>query len=263
MKFKVMSFNLRYNNALDRKNGWWFRKEKVAKIIIDNDPLIVGTQEGLFFMLTDLDQLLDDYQYTGEGREGGNIGEYSAIFYKKDELEIIENGQFWLSKTPKNPGSKSWWSSLPRICTWVHFRSVTDIANEFICYNTHLDHWSRKAREQGILLIWKKMQNAFKQKGLPMILMGDLNSKTNTEVVRFLRGNTKIGGFSAELKDTYSILENIGATFHYFSGKIQGEPIDYIFVTSDLKIMDTKIDRRKIDGVYPSDHYPVIGELSL
>ncbi len=264
MKFKVMSFNLRYKNQFDGENGWYYRRDKVIKMITDNDPLIVGTQEGLFPVITELDQLLDDYNYVGEGRLGGTKGEYSAIFYKKDQLEIVASDQFWLSETPTEVGSKSWGSSLPRICTWTHFRSIANPKKEFICFNTHLDHMSQEAREQGILLIWKNMLEALSQKSLPLILTGDFNSETDNEVVEFLRGKTTIDGVCPDIRDAYTVLDGeIGTTFHDFTGKIEGEPIDYIFVTPDITVLNVKVDRRKIDGIYPSDHYPVISELVI
>lgn len=264
MIFKIMTFNLRYNNFADGNNAWPYRIEKVIKIINDNNPLIIGTQEGLSSMLNELDPSLSNYNRIGAGRMGGVKGEYSAIFYKKTKLEVLNHGQFWLSKTPSEVASISWGSSLPRICTWGHFRFINHPQKEFVCYNTHLDHFSQEAREKGIILIWKKMMKLKTHKKLPLILMGDLNSKPKETVVNFLRGNLVIDGLHSDLVDVYSEMKGrLGTTFHDFSGKIAGEPIDYIFVTPDITILSTKIDTRMILGGYPSDHFPVVTELSL
>ena len=51
-----------------------------------------------------LTQQLSDYRQLGVGREGGDKGEYSAIYYDSTVLEQRANGTFWLSTTPDVAG---------------------------------------------------------------------------------------------------------------------------------------------------------------
>ncbi|WBL14650.1 endonuclease/exonuclease/phosphatase family protein [Sutcliffiella sp. NC1] len=262
MELKVMTFNLRVFVPQDGENAWPYRVDKVSKMILDHSPLIVGTQEGALFMLEGLEKRLPAYRWTGKGRRGGMEDEFCAIFYRYDELEIVDEGQFWLSETPEEPGSISWNSDFPRICTWTHFR-VKKSGQEFIHYNTHLDHISQEARENGIQLIWERISKHYEEKKLPIILTGDFNSKPDNQVVQFLRG--EIASSKAMLKDSYSVLEgDIGRTYHHeFSGGTSGEPIDYIFTTPNVEIVKTVVDRRKIEEAFPSDHYPVVSTLLI
>ena len=78
-----------------------------------HDADVIGVQEALYGMLADLDTLLPEYSRIGVGRTDGKMsGEFSAILYKRDRLEVLENKTFWLSPTPEVPGSKGWDAAL-------------------------------------------------------------------------------------------------------------------------------------------------------
>lgn len=251
MEFTIMTFNLRVDVPSDRENSWANRADKAAEIIEKHDPSIIGIQEGLSYMLSDIEVRLGSYQYLGQGREVGNKGEFSAIFYKKDILNVVNQGQFWISEQPAVPGSKSWDSDFPRVCTWGHFQFNKYPEKEFFVYNTHLDHISQEAREQGVRMIWEVISTHNKN-DRPFFLTGDLNATPENSVITFL--NSK-----QQLVDAYSILEgDVGSTFHNFSGETDGQPIDYIFVSKEVQLHNTIVDRSKINGSFPSDHYPVI-----
>jgi endonuclease/exonuclease/phosphatase family metal-dependent hydrolase len=256
MKFNVMTFNLRYNNAGDQENAWPNRIDSVCAMIKKHDPDVFGIQEGLYSMLLDLSDRLHEYHWFADGRDGVKEGEFSAVFYKRDAIDVLSTGQFWLSETPEVPGSVSWESAFPRVCTWGHFQFKGGSRQEFSFYNTHLDHISEEAREKGVQLIWETMNKHWEQKKRPSILTGDMNATPSSKAIQFLK-NQK------ELVDTYQYVEaEVGATFHGFKGGSEGEPIDYIFVTKDITIHAILVDRSHVNGKYPSDHYPVVGCLS-
>ncbi|MCU9612685.1 endonuclease/exonuclease/phosphatase family protein [Caldibacillus lycopersici] len=264
MEFSVMTYNLRVDIPNDRLNAWSFRQEKVVKMIEKHKPIIIGTQEGLLYMLEALEENLPEYEWIGEGRRGGKRDEYCAIFYQKQLLQVVDNGQFWLSEQPLVANSISWESDFPRICTWVRFRFLADPMQQFIVYNTHLDHISQKARENGIHLILEKIKEHQEKTNLPIILMGDFNSTPENNVIRFLHGTQPIHNVVTELRDAYEKLQGqLGSTYHAFEGVKDGEPIDYIFVTNNIQVLETKIDRDKIENSFPSDHYPVITRVQL
>ncbi|MGM0865698.1 MAG: endonuclease/exonuclease/phosphatase family protein [Bacillota bacterium] len=263
MVLKVMTFNLRVDVPQDGSNTWGNRAKKVTQLINNHQPAIIGTQEGLLRMIKDIEEDLPDYRWIGNGRRGGMADEFCAIFYHDKKLDVVEKGQFWLSEQPDTPNSISWESDFPRICTWGHFRFKND-GTEFIVYNTHLDHISQEARENGIHLIWKRLLNHYDKKKIPVILTGDFNSEPANPVVRFLRGEAAIMDETVNLQDAFMVLnEPIGRTFHGFNGGTEGEPIDYIFASPGIKVLQTDVDRRTVDNVYPSDHYPIISTLEI
>lgn len=262
MDVTFMSFNLRYNEIQDGENAWPYRVEKVAEVIRSHEPLVIGTQEGLHPMLLDIEQSLPQYGFIGEGRYGGQQDEHNAIWYDKEQITPVESGQFWLSEQPSQPGSISWNSSLPRICTWARFQFIKGAANEFIVFNTHLDHESEEAQVNGIRLVRQQMEERFRKRPLPMVLMGDLNSTPDSPVLDVLHSNPD--GSLLSLTDAYTAAAGkVGPTFHDFKGGEDGEAIDYIFVSSDVRVMATKVIREQINGRYPSDHYPVAARVSM
>lgn len=143
----VMTLNLRLDVESDGENAWPHRVDAVADTISHSGAEIVGTQEGLPHMLAELDQRLPDYSRIGEPRRDGD--ESCAIWYRHELMNVVEWGQFWLSETPDIRESVSWGSSFPRICTWALFCWSKQPTRRIRVYNTHLDHVSREARQNG------------------------------------------------------------------------------------------------------------------
>ncbi|MEO7998644.1 MAG: endonuclease/exonuclease/phosphatase family protein, partial [Gemmatimonadaceae bacterium] len=171
---RVMTFNLRYNNPGDGINAWPNRKAWVAKLIRFHDADVVGVQEALSGMLVDLDTLLPEYSRVGVGRtDGKEKGEFSAILYKKDRVEMLENKTFWLSTNPEAVGVKAWDAALERVATWGRFRDRASGCT-YIHLNTHFDHVGEKARQESAKLIRQRLGTIAGK--LPVIMTGDLNS---------------------------------------------------------------------------------------
>ena len=103
---RVMTFNIRLNIASDGPNAWPHRKAAVASIIRSHDVDVAGLQEALPDQLRDLDALLPEYARFGHGRDAARGGEHTAVLYRRDRLELLEESTFWLSETPDTPGSK-------------------------------------------------------------------------------------------------------------------------------------------------------------
>lgn len=264
MQLSVMTFNLRRQTTKDGGNAWTFRKTYAADIVKRYRPTVAGTQEGFREMLTDLEQQLPGYAWIGEGRNEGSADEHNAILYLTEELEVADWGQFWLSEHPEGPVAKCWGASHHRICTWAHFRSRQDPDRQFLHYNTHLDHSSQEAREKGVRLLWQRLSDHRARTGLPVLLTGDMNAEPDNPAIAYLRGQTDPGSENLSLTDAYSILpEPPGTSFHSFEGGADGEPIDYIFGTSEVRFDDVCIIRDQYDGIYPSDHYPVAAKATL
>lgn len=272
-RLTVMSFNLRYLNEQDGENHWSNRLDKVVKMIHNHRPDLIGTQEVLPSMLDDLTAALPEYAWIGRGRDNEDgDGEHCAIFYKKDLAEVLEQGQFWLSETPETAGVAGWDARLPRICTWAQFKGKdgTDLSGRtFLFYNTHLDHVGKLAKEESAKLIWKQMKEQWQHTSIPVMLTGDFNSHPDTMPIQYLDERSFDEDNALRLVNAYEVIDGpVGATAHGFKGimeasSIKGKPIDYIYVSSDLQVIETEVDRSRIGGGYPSDHYPVVTHLQL
>ncbi|WP_438448521.1 endonuclease/exonuclease/phosphatase family protein [Gorillibacterium sp. sgz5001074] len=257
MNITAMSFNLRISRWLDLHQSWPFRKGRAAEAILAQSPWIVGTQEADLSMLKDLDPLLKGYERIGEGRRGGVHGEHNAIYYSTKRLRLTEHGQFWMSETPGEPGSKGWDARFPRICTWGRFQLRKE-SGELLMYNTHLDHVGEKARINSVQLIWQTIQEHQSRFGpTPFLLSGDFNATPAHPAIRFLSGELELEGRQAELANAFADPAHAGRTFHGFLGGKSGEPIDYLFGGGGLQPLHGDVIRSKFGGRYPSDHYPV------
>lgn len=258
---RVMTFNLRRAAVWDGRNAWRYRKKRVAEAIVAAEPDFVGTQESLRTMLLELGVLLPGCGWIGEGRKVGGADEMNAILYRKDRWEPEESGTFWLSETPELPGSRGWGAVLPRICTWGLFRRLDDPGARIAIFNTHLDHISPKARTCGAALAARRMQALQQRVNAPAVLMGDFNAKPRSEAIRALC--EQFGLLSA-----YSACpggaETVGATYHGFrGGGRKGSPIDYIFACgASCTFEQPVVDRNPYLGAYPSDHYPVVADMT-
>src|SRR5215469_16756214 len=70
---KVMTFNLRYASNKP-PNAWQARRLVAASLIDEVKPDLIGTQEGLWQQVKDLETDLPDYAWIGLGRDGGSRG---------------------------------------------------------------------------------------------------------------------------------------------------------------------------------------------
>jgi endonuclease/exonuclease/phosphatase family metal-dependent hydrolase len=258
----VMTFNLRRFSRTDRKNNWPYRKQLAAEAILSAKAEIVGTQEGLPQMLDQLDALLPGYVRVGEGRRGGSKDEHCAIYYASDRWHPVEQGTFWLSETPGQPGKRGWGAAFPRICTWAMFEAKDESRARLAVYNVHLDHISRLAREKGAALAAARLMERRSLTGEPAVLLGDFNSPPDSKSV------AQLSAPPYRLADAYGAYIGgaaaVGATYHAFRGGGGGnKPIDYIFATDDLRIERVVVDRSRYGGKYPSDHYPVAAKIAL
>ncbi|NNF57421.1 MAG: hypothetical protein HKN04_04195 [Rhodothermaceae bacterium] len=95
---QVVSFNLRLNIASDSADAWPYRREAAIALLRGAD--LVGVQEALPDMLTDLDERLPHLARIGVGREADGGGEYSAILYRADRLTCSATGHSGSRRRP-------------------------------------------------------------------------------------------------------------------------------------------------------------------
>ena len=179
----VGTYNIRYKNDGDSLKGevWSKRCQVMCDQLNFMSPDIFGAQEVLHVQLIDLLKGLDGYDYIGVGRDdGGQAGEYAAIFYKKDRLRLLDHGDFWISETPDRPGL-GWDAACVRICTWGRFSRQTSTDDEaFYFFNLHMDHVGVVARREGARLVVRKIREI--AQGAPVIVTGDFNVDQTDEI---------------------------------------------------------------------------------
>ena len=278
----VGSYNIRYKNAQDSLRGdlWTKRCQVICDQVNFMSPDIFGAQEVLYPQLQDMLRGLDGYDYIGVGRDDGKqAGEYAAIFYKKNRVRLLNQGNFWLSETPEQPGL-GWDAACIRICTWGKFKNLRT-KKKFYYFNLHMDHVGIQARREAAKLVVARIKEI--AKGAPVVLTGDFNVDQYDEIYRIFTD-------SGVLKDSYvsarlRFAEN--GTFNSFKSDLFTKSrIDHIFVspktrveaygvlTNSYWVPDTmtapsqkasdapqEISFQRYQRRLPSDHYPVFVRL--
>ena len=263
---RVMTFNIRCQSGEneDDINYWSGRKYLVAELIDNYSPDIIGMQEAEKLQIDDLENLLEGYSWFGVGRDDGKgAGEFSAVFYKKSRFEVEWDSTFWLSPTPYKP-SNGWDAMLNRIVTFGLLKNKVD-GNEFYFFNTHFDHQGDTARVESAKLLIEKVKEIPVYS--PVIVTGDFNCTYDSGPYKIITGK-ETSTSNPLLYDT----QHISVTPHYGGmnsfngfGKIQ-EPdrkIDFIFVNDKVVVTSHGIITDKINGLYPSDHFPVMAEILI
>ncbi len=279
---KVASYNLRVDTPRDvaNGNGWLNRYPVVANMVLFHDWDIIGTQECKTNQINDLQNVLKvhNYEVIGRSREEDPVeGEFSAIFYKANRYELIENGDFWLSETPCK-ASKGWDAAFNRICSWGHFKEIAT-GFEFYVFNMHFDHRGVEARLKSAELVVQKVKSI--AKGKTTILTGDFNvdqysdSYTTFATSGFLTDSYTLAPIILANNGTFNSFNVDGTTHHR---------IDHIFVTNDLQVnrygvltdlywsdedgepiksrdFPDEVKSKNATPRLPSDHYPVVVEL--
>ena len=243
----AMSFNVWVGGKTAERN------ERVLTMVRNYFPDTVGFQEVDPVWLAVLREgLKDQYAYVGEGRNGGNSGEYNPIFYKKEVFNLIDSGTKWLSDTP-DVVSKYSESSLNRIYTYALLEKKSD-GKKIMVINTHFDHTSAEARELQAKVLVKYLE---KVTDYPIVLTGDFNCANNSSAY-----SKVISGGVSNSYDIADKRENNAATFTNYgtSNKI----IDFVFVSpKKLAVTFYKVCNEEINGDFPSDHHPVLIKYAL
>ncbi len=255
--YKVMTYNIRYDNSWDTINHWKLRKEKIIEQISFYKPDILGIQEALHQPTIFLRNKLTGYGFVGVGREDGKTkGEYAPIFYNKTKWKLLKQDTFWLSKTPSKV-SIGWDAALERICTYVLLQEKKT-GKKIWVFNTHFDHQGAVARKESAKLLVNKI-NRLNTEKYPLILMGDFNSIPYSDPIRELSSH-----LDWKLRDNPELLFGPPATYNDFNTtKIPNVWIDYIF-TKFLTIYSyAHLDNRLNNTRYISDHFPVYATFSF
>ena len=255
----VMTYNLRFASATP-PNAWPDRRPIMKECIRELMPDLIGTQEGVYAQLKDLEADLPEYEWLGLGRDGGSRGEFMAIYYRRDRLEPLEYDHFWLSDTPAVMGSTTWGNSNRRMVTWVRFQDRRT-RQEFYLWNTHFDHQIQEAREKSAKLIRERIAKL--NPALPLIFTGDFNAVAGKNAAY----DTFVGdGFLADTWKTAK--EHKGdrtlSTFNGFKPALhESERIDWILTRGPVQAERTQIIDFQKAGQYPSDHFPLVAWLRL
>ena len=245
----VLSYNIRYNSSGDGLDLWDLRKTELVVQIKEIDPISFGVQEATLTQMKDLEAGLPNYNYVGVGRDDGvTKGEFSAIFYKKSDLRVLQEDTFWLSPTPEKV-SVGWDAALPRICTYAQFELLSS-KKRFWHFNTHFDHMGKEARAESAKLIVSKIATLV-DGGDAVILSGDFNAQPHEEPILVLNHSFE------DPSDRVNLQGPVGTFSGFQLDAALDRRIDYLF-TKDVEAKTYQhLETKRANDRWISDHLPV------
>ena len=252
---RVMSFNVRCKN--DGEQTITNRSKVALEVIKQYAPDSFGVQECTPRWKRILALNLDGkYACVGAARDYyGPFAEYSSIYYLKDKYNCIDSGTFWLSETPEKRWTKSFDSACFRVASWALLEDK-ETGLRYTHINTHLDHvlnTTREAQMKVLIECVNKVAN-----GSPIVMTGDFNDFEDSLVYAAARESFNDSKFAAKTSDE-------GRTFTSYGTKKEDGTgaIDYIFISPEVEVDTYKIIRNTVQGIYPSDHYPIVADIVI
>ncbi len=250
---RVMSFNIR---CLGVGNETWYdRIDIVSQTFLNSEADSIGIQEGTpEWMATLKDTVSEKYAFVGQGRDGLDKGEYSAIFYLKDKYDIVDSGTFWLSNTPDEM-SRGWDASMNRICTWAILKNK-ETGKEYVHMNSHFDHIGSIAQKNSAALITERAK-AFGD--MPIVFTADMNVRENSTAYNTMVTSGVFKDTKKEAPDTMDYL-----TYHDTKPENHANHVlDYVMVNDGLSALSYRVVTAGVDGRYVSDHFPVYADIKF
>jgi endonuclease/exonuclease/phosphatase family metal-dependent hydrolase len=256
----VMTFNVRWDGLDDGKKAWPNRRPVAIEMISKYAPDVIGLQEPSLAQTRDLEEGLEHYT---SYRSNHERDQHITFLYRSDRFDLAEGGSFWLVEESNLSGGT-------RRCVWVRLIDRRSHSH-FYVFNNHFDHRSSRSREQSALSLARGILN--REHDDPFIVLGDFNERESGPAVQYLMGTqiadaetAPLDGSRIALVDAYRAkhperLES--ASEQSSTGKAEYGRIDFIFVRRQDEVLAARIIRFNRDGLYPSDHFPVIASVRL
>jgi endonuclease/exonuclease/phosphatase family metal-dependent hydrolase len=254
----VGSFNIHYTTPWQEKMIWEERRDAVVETLRRGDADIIGFQEMETFVgghwnreNEQLDWVLTHFpQY--EVSAFGDPGEYPStqpILYRKSRFQALDQGFFFFSPDPDQLYARPWKGRYPAFCSWSRLRD-RESGEVFYIYNVHFDYSSLQNRLNSARLLADRIAaREHPEDGL--IVLGDFNAPRFFRPVRIVA--------AAGL----TVAETRGSTFHFNRGIAVQPAIDHVLYSKSFAYKSTRVIRDRIDGQWPSDHYPLFVTLSI
>ena len=252
--FTVVSFNIRHGRGDDGAHVWSNRRTIVTELLRGFDAPIIGLQEVLDFQLREIANALPTHVALGVGRDDGvSAGEFSPLLIDTTRFVLLASGTFWLSDTPDVPGSMHWGNRITRITSWARLVNVRT-RDTVRVYNLHWDHESQPSRERSAALLLRRIA-AEGSASDGLIVTGDFNADESNAAFQVLVRDATVSlrdSYRARYPDSRSV-----GTFNGFRGDSTGGKIDAVLLGPGWTVDSAGIDRRSVNGLWPSDHFPV------
>jgi endonuclease/exonuclease/phosphatase family metal-dependent hydrolase len=252
-----MTYNVK-NHHPDPEHDWRDRPRRPPPVGPPHDPDVLCVQEAFHEQMDDLRAALPEYGVIGQGREGGTVGEYAAVFHRRDRVAVEEDGAFWLSDTPDVVGSNTWGTSHVRMASWGRFRDLaTD--ERFTLLTTHTDYVQTprgaEVRRMSADLIATRLAD---EQG-PVVVTGDFN-----EGAGIAAASEQLAAAGFVDAWTAAGADDPVSSFNAWEPPVEdGVRIDWVMTRGAVAVEGIRIDHDDPTTWAASDHFPVVARLVI
>ncbi len=253
-EFRIATFNIHYVAENQKSLDWDRRKQAAREAFGDLDADIVAFQEMETFAGGSFNQenrQLDWMSSHFPEYEAGAYGDARSypntqpVLYRRSRFRQVEQGFFFFSDTPDVIYSRTFNGSWPAFCSWTRLVRNSD-GRELYVFNVHFEYRSMSNRSKSAKLVADRIRSIVPA-GQAIVLVGDTNAFSFAPTMKTLRAIP------------LTIARPDGPTFHFNRGLSLLPAIDHVLYSDTLEQSGaTKRLRNRYDGVWPSDHYPVV-----
>ncbi|WP_058302449.1 endonuclease/exonuclease/phosphatase family protein [Gorillibacterium timonense] len=263
---RLLSFNILVDRRTDAPYSWECRKRQIVDLIKAHNPDLICIQEALEHQKLFLAEELPDYEGFGVGRNDGRAdGEQVPIFHRKGMFRELDRGHFWLSETPHLAGSIGWDAKCPRTAVWKLLQHES-MERPFVLANTHYDHVGITANRNSVSTLQQEL--SAKVPPCATLFCGDFNSSEQTPAYQEILSS----GFLDSSRAEQVVCTGMPFSYHRFNMELYGtdahrlmqennrmfRTIDHLFYRGDVQVLRHGILGDNREGVYPSDHFPLL-----
>lgn len=264
-KLRIMSYNMLYNMRLAEEklpqiHQWESRKPRLLEYLAFACADIIGSQELQEDQLEELMNVLgENYAFYGaKTRENEGRSDINAIFYNHNRFELIDAVTIPYSDPHKQNGF-----------TFCYFKDILLDINFFVINSKLSWGWSLEAINRRYAEASQLSEFASQlPENEPILLLGDFNiipyvDKSSIDEVltkhnlKDAKNCTNLQHFGPECSIT-----NSRYFFTPFTGpELEGFILDHIYINDKVKVIAHGIDIARVNGEFPSDHFPVIADI--
>ncbi len=270
-QFRVATLNVHYLvvGSEERLTAWSERATAVVSVLREIDADIVAFQEmetfagGSFnaenLQVTSIGNAFPTHRFTATG-DPRVFPNTQPILYRTDLFTPVDQGFFFFSATPDRPYSRPWYGRFSSFASWARLEFREGVATRsLLIVNVHIDRTRYRNQILSARLIADRIANHAKP-GEEVILLGDLNAFQRSRITRIAAArdrNARDGTISL------TPVSSRQSTFHFYRGLNLFPAIDHVLASDGLTPIAAFVDRSRPNGIWPSDHYPVVADFVI
>ncbi len=272
---RVATLNIHYLDMREASVGndrpdvtrWELRDRAVVAVLREADADIAAFQEMETFagghanrknvQQATLEEAFLEYAFSATG-DPEVFPNTQPVMFRRHRFVPEGQGFFFYSPQPDEIYSSPWYGRYPAFATWVRLRDRRD-GRFYLVVNVHIDRERYRNKILSAELTADRIAD-IRRPDDTVIVLGDFNSFRWSRVVRIVADGAGL-----------EVAPGDGGTFHFYRGLHFFPAIDHVLFQGNsqqadpagLTHQETRAIRSRPDGVWPSDHYPVVVDFAV